>query len=385
MRIGFISTMGGCPWGGSEELWTAAAQAALDQGHEVIVSVPRWPELPARLQSLQEAGARILPRRRLTLGRYAGWAAQIVRPLASFLAARPQAVFVSQGGSYDLALQLECRALVHWLAKSQTPYVLVCQYLDDPGIPRSEERARIVRLFRSAKAVAFVAHGNLLTARRHLAEPIANGIVVRNPVNLTNLEEIPWPVEVVPQLACVVRLNAAIKGLDVLLEALGQPLWRQRDYRLRLFGRGADQGYLQHLVQYFGLAGRVELAGHVDDIRQIWARHHLLIIPSRAEGTPLALVEAMLCGRPAVVTDIGGNREWVEEAVNGFIAEAPTAYSLSAALARAWAAYDHWPAMGRSARQRAGQLYDPDPGRTLLALLPNLVKLPLVDPGKPVS
>lgn len=374
MRIGFISTMSGNPWGGSEELWAAAAKVALQARHEVVISVPRWPEIPPRLRSLQEAGAAILRRRVLSLGRLSEMTARVVRPFAPFLATRPDVVFISQSGSYDLAIQKECGALLHWLEGSQTPYVLVCQYLDDAGIPRPEERDVILRMYRGAKAVAFVADGNLQTARRHLADAIANGIVVRNPVNLANLDAIPWPAETIPQLACVVRLNAAVKGLDVLLEALGQPMWRQREYRLRLFGRGSDENYLQRLLQYYGLTGQVELAGHVDDVRQIWAKHHLLIIPSRSEGTPLALVEAMLCGRPAMVTDIGGNREWVEESVAGFIADAPTSRGISAALGRAWDARDHWATMGISARQRALQLYDPDAGRTLLSLLPNIIK-----------
>ena len=53
----------------------------------------------------------------------------------------------------------------------------------------------------------------------------------------------------------------------------------------------------------------VHFRGHVNDIRAIWEQNHLLVLPSRYEGLPLALVEAMWCGRPAVVTDVGGNAE----------------------------------------------------------------------------
>ena len=52
---------------------------------------------------------------------------------------------------------------------------------------------------------------------------------------------------------------------------------------------------------------------------------------------PLALVEAMLCGRTAVVTDVGGNAEWIEDGETGFVAEAATAKSFGAALKeRGW-------------------------------------------------
>ena len=53
--------------------------------------------------------------------------------------------------------------------------------------------------------------------------------------------------------------------------------------------------------------------GHVSDVRGIWYDNHLLVLPSRCEGTPISLVEAMIWGHPAVVTGVGGNAEWVTE------------------------------------------------------------------------
>ena len=90
---------------------------------------------------------------------------------------------------------------------------------------------------------------------------------------------------------------------------------------------------------------------------------------SRTEGTPLALVEAMLCGRPSVVSDVGGNLEWVVEPRNGFIAEAPSVRSFGAALERAWAARADWEAIGKAAHHDALGLIDPTPGKSLLELI----------------
>jgi len=77
----------------------------------------------------------------------------------------------------------------------------------------------------------------------------------------------------------------------------------------------------------------------------------------------------MLCGRPAVVTDVGGSAEWVDEGKTGFIAAAPTARSIGDALGAAWTARERWPEMGRAARASVLTRYDPAPGRTLLKLL----------------
>ena len=52
-------------------------------------------------------------------------------------------------------------------------------------------------------------------------------------------------------------------------------------------------------------------AGH-RPVEEIWASNHVLVMPSRAEGFPLAIVEAMLCARPVLASDVAGNSEIVE-------------------------------------------------------------------------
>jgi len=165
------------------------------------------------------------------------------------------------------------------------------------------------------------------------------------------------------------RLDTRHKGQDVLLETLSAPVWRGRRWHCRLFGDGPDREYLAALAGHYELDGRVELAGHAEDIREVWATSDLAVMPSRMEGAPLALVEAMVCGRPAVVTDVAGMTEWVDEPGCGFVAEAPTARAFGNALERAWARRSDWPAIGASARKRALELIDPDPGQSLLDVL----------------
>ena len=101
--------------------------------------------------------------------------------------------------------------------------------------------------------------------------------------------------------------------------------------------------------------------GHVENIDQVWAAHHGLILPSRYEGLPLALVEAMLAGRVSIVTDVAGNRELVEDNITGFIAKGPTAAMLDEALERAWNNRHKWAQMGEAARGFALNHIPPDP------------------------
>jgi glycosyltransferase involved in cell wall biosynthesis len=92
-------------------------------------------------------------------------------------------------------------------------------------------------------------------------------------------------------------------------------------------------------------------------------------MPSRSEALPIALIEAMVCGRTAAVTDVGGISEWVEDGRTGFIAEAATVKSFSAALERAWAQSSALETMGNEARAAALKKIDPQPGKTLLNMM----------------
>ena len=166
--------------------------------------------------------------------------------------------------------------------------------------------------------------------------------------------------------ALVGNLIVTHKGQDVLLSVLQLPKWQDRDWILNIYGDGPDKVYLQELAAFYGLEERVLFHGRVSDIRDVWRRNHMLLMPSHMEGMPLAVVEAMLCGRPCVATDVGGVSEWIEDGRSGFIAAAATEKALDLALERAWQERERWEAIGVLAHERAHALYDPAAGRTLL-------------------
>ena len=123
------------------------------------------------------------------------------------------------------------------------------------------------------------------------------------------------------------------------------------------------------LIALYGLGEKVRIAGFESDIRKIWADHEMLVLPSVSEGTPISLIEAQICGRPALVTRVDGNPEWVEEGKTGFLAEAPTVHHLRLALERAWENRHRWREMGEAAREACLAKRDPDPAGSLLRLL----------------
>ena len=382
MKIAFLSTMSIDPWGGSEELWSRTARFALERGHQVAVVCSRWPQTHPRIRELQERGARLLPVERFQDQQRAGSfrrriaiKIELVRIWGRLASWEPDVVCVSQGGTYDL-LSRWCFA--HFLDRQGAPYVLICQHNSDHVALWSEhERLTAAGYFKRARHVAFVSERNLRAAERQLATSLPGACVVRNPVNLSNFSPVPYSHSDVVKMATVARFDVSCKGQDVLLEALGGGNWKRRPWLLRFYGTGSDRAYLERLVGHFQLEEKVEFCGHVRDIRALWADNHLLVLPSRSEGTPLSLVEAMICGRPSVVTDVGGNTEWVDEPSTGFVAEAPSEMSLNRALERAWEARDSWESIGLHAREVALSRYDgPRPEESVLSLLVNARGLP---------
>jgi glycosyltransferase involved in cell wall biosynthesis len=158
------------------------------------------------------------------------------------------------------------------------------------------------------------------------------------------------------------RLECAVKGQALVLQVLSEPVWRERDWSLSIFGKGPDETYLRDLIEYVGLRDKVQMRGFADDVRAVWEDQQILIMASSGEGKPLALTEAMLCGRPAVVTDVGGNAELVSDGVTGFVAQSATLADVRDSLERSWVERNSWAEMGARAHDWVVRALDPPPG-----------------------
>lgn len=87
---------------------------------------------------------------------------------------------------------------------------------------------------------------------------------------------------------------------------------------------------------------------------------------STGEGKPLALEEAMACGRVAVVSDVAGNKELVDDGIDGFLASSYFPEPFAEALEIAWQKKSDWSAMGIKAQQKIIDTIDVNPQQTLI-------------------
>ena len=379
MRIGIISTMRGFEWGGSEELWAAMAHRALEAGLQVSVYLMRPRPQHHKWEALEKAGAdvfwqsnnllQVCARRFARIGgvlhpRLGDFLGERLVSLPAFFSTQPDVLLVSDGGSIPSPLIIGAIRKCY----ASRPYLILSQ-ANQGEIPESRHRKEAAALYRGAYSALFVSESNLRTTERQLLQRLCNGRVVRNPVNLDSTDPVDWPQSHSASFASVARLDVSAKGQDILLEVLSDRGWLDREWQLSIYGSGDDRAYLEEMVAYYGLRDRVSFRGQTEDIRGIWRTHHLLVLPSRYEGMPLAAVEAMLCGRPVVATRVAGLPEWICDGSSGFLAEAPTVGSFAQALEAAWQRRSEWRTIGNNARKDALLRYDPVPGDTLLSIL----------------
>jgi glycosyltransferase involved in cell wall biosynthesis len=95
------------------------------------------------------------------------------------------------------------------------------------------------------------------------------------------------------------------KGYDVLLQSLQDLSDRHPDVRLTIYGQGPERSALEAQAAQLGIRERVVFAGHTSDAPTRLAAAGIFVMPSRKEGLPLALLEAMATGVPVAATKVG--------------------------------------------------------------------------------
>lgn len=150
-----------------------------------------------------------------------------------------------------------------------------------------------------------------------------------------------WPEEPAKSaerlILCVARLEYA-KGIDVLLQAWGRmmampPAWREGlRPRLYLAGDGTRRAELEQLAADLGIQESVEFLGTRHDIPRLLQEAWGFVLPSRWEGMPNALLEAMACALPCVATRVSGSEDVIEQGINGLLVEPEQPEQLAYAL-----------------------------------------------------
>ena len=376
-KIAFVTTMAGVAWGGSEELWGQTALRLLENGNEVAASVYQWPNRPGPLAKISLAGGKLhfRPLQQPFTGRLLEKARQRLSPsplpssdMDWLLKEKPDLVVISQGGPWDgVAWMTACLEL-------GIDYCPIVHAHSEIWWPMDEDLFAGRKALAGARKVFFVSKANQEQMEMQAGMRLNHAEVVINPWKVDAREAVAWPDETaVTEIACVGRIDPRAKGQDVLLKVLAMPKWRERPIRLNFYGDGPCEGSVKAMVELLELKN-IFFQGQVSDVRSIWARNHALVLPSRYEGLPLVIIEAMFSGRPVITTDVAGNAEYLRDGISGFVAESPTLGSLDRTMEQAWSRRSDWKIMGDQARQDLLEAIPADPIGVFSENLLSLVK-----------
>jgi len=159
-----------------------------------------------------------------------------------------------------------------------------------------------------------------------------------------------------PRLLFVGRLVYQ-KGIDILLEALEGI--KSRPWELSLVGDGPERETLHTLAKQYGILDRVSFKSWLDGDALLDQFHqaNLFVFPSRHEGMPNAILEAMACGLPVIASSIAGNEELVIDGETGLLTHPEDPDALRRSLIELLENSDRRQQMGLASRQRVDAEY----------------------------
>lgn len=365
-KIGILSTCEHYEWAGTEEVWYHFAERALADGHQVLLGAHSRVASSTQVGELISKGLELAVRSPSRPLRYYAWKERFRSEMRRL--SECDVVLVNAGSLYD-ALNLPwIGRTIDSLAGQGIPVIYFCHFCAE-SLPATAHCSSAIESFvANVSRWVFVSEHNHQLAQRQLATHFDQADVVMNGPRLNLPQPLPMP-EPPMIFGCVARLETRWKGHDALLECLAEPKWKDRDWHLNLYGSGPDEEYVRRLIDHYQLNDRVTMRGYVRNMQEVWQECHIKVLASHGEGTPLAVLEAMMCGRATITTDAGGNHEILRDGETGFIADAATPRSFGAVLERAWGGKNEWQRMGSLAHVDAKRLAGADPAGQLLKLV----------------
>jgi len=287
-----------------------------------------------------------------------------------------------RGALRHLVYLAEAALLQRWLERegfehvhahfgtNSTAVALLCRDLGGPTfsftVHGSEEfdAPRALSLEEKISAARFVIavcdYGRSQLYRQCPAESWERIHVVRCSIDAAWRDCAEAPIPSAPRLVCVGRLCEQ-KGQLLLVRAVAALVQSGRDVELDLVGDGPLRGALEREVARLDVKQQVRLLGTRDQagVMEALRAARAFVLPSFAEGLPVAIMEAMAMARPVVSTYVAGIPELVIPGENGWLVAAGSLTGLGEALEEVLdASPERLGEMGRAGRRRVLRLHD---------------------------
>jgi len=243
----------------------------------------------------------------------------------------------------------------------QIPYWLILQGAAERFFLTSEKEIEtITEVSVSAEKFIFIARKNRFSLERAIGQKLENAFHSVNALPAGKIDEAKKIADNSPvgrretaQFFNLGRFSPQDKAQHLLIEALAKDVWKARDWQLNFIGvDGFGKFYLEKFIDFYGLnREKIKILAHTADVFGEIARNDVLLMPSLAEGTPFAMIEAMACGRPALGTPVGGIPELVIENKTGWLAATVDVRDVGEKLEQIWQERAKWREFGQNAQK----------------------------------
>ena len=349
-RFAFITTNNGSYDGGSELWWRESAKKLRSLGHDVSILIKKWNPRPPFLYEFDKLGIKSYYKEE------AG--------LESILSYHLDLIIVSVGD------QDEGIEYYFIFQQKAIPYIIVNRLTKEPRFwPICHKINNTVKEgYLGAEKVFFASKNNHEVMENRLKCKVPKWGRIYSPCHADREAKFTFPsISQGINFAVPAKILFIHKGQDLLVDVFRQKKWKERIITINFYGVGKDQERLKQMVQDAGLDklvvfhGKIVNIGREHEISNIWLKNQAVLMPTRMEGFPNMVVNAMLSERVPIVTDIGGHAEVIQDGVTGFIAANPTAKDIDEALERAYQRQNEWEVIGQKARKVMCKYLPEDP------------------------
>lgn len=151
--------------------------------------------------------------------------------------------------------------------------------------------------------------------KKEFAKAGLNVKVIRNPRSFVSAEKAELMGK---QIIAAGGLRTA-KGFDLLIDSFSKFHDKNKEWKLLIYGDGDDRRKLEKLVEEKGMKGYIKMPGSTNNIKAEMLKSSFFVLPSRWEGMPMVILEALEVGLPIVAYDIPAVSDIIEDGVHGFI------------------------------------------------------------------
>ncbi|MCF6290411.1 MAG: glycosyltransferase family 4 protein [Desulfobacterales bacterium] len=341
-----ITGMGGAKYGGLENYFVQLTRLCNQHRYKTVFQYESLPEVTAYLNDLKDLHAKLLVRPVNTNPLQALFT--LVRLLGTV---RPEIIHTHFVNRYALLLTPLVARLFGVRKCISSVHLVPCK-LWPAAYNRYDRILPVSNLVRDALIQGGVAANRLTTHYLGLfGEHTPSG---QKKGRLREQYAIPEQAVV---LACI-AFDHEVKGVDVLFKALARIVRQDKQKNLHLVVVGIDpeQSQLPGLADELGISRLVHWPGIRDQAWRILNVADIYVQPSRSEGLPFAVMEAMAMKLPVVCTRTG-SIEAVVDRVTGIVAEPDDPGSLATAIERLLAMAGQWPQMGEAGYRRFRELF----------------------------